>query len=243
MRVLRDPHSPEDKHPGTTALRTNWRSDRPCNRPQPVRFNPADWCCLLRRIIPQQKLLQFLEAFCPLGDELFIDEILGNKDMHDGVVEGDIGAGADLREVGGEVRQWMPAGIDTDQLRSIANRLLDERRRHRVIRSRVRAGHQADVGIGNVSKDVGHGTGADRFHQGRDRRRMTQPRAMVDVVRSQPGPDQFLKQVRFFVGALRRTEPGQRRLPCSVRISVIRLATRSSASSQVASRKAGSTSS
>ena len=39
---------------------------------------------------------------------------------------------------------------------------------------------------------------------------MTEPRAVVDVVGTEPGADQLLKQIGFFVRALGRTEASER---------------------------------
>ena len=39
---------------------------------------------------------------------------------------------------------------------------------------------------------------------------------MIDVVRSEPGSDELLEEIRLFVGALRRTESGERALAVRV---------------------------
>ena len=109
-----------------------------------------------------------------------------------------------------EVDEVMPSHIDDDQLRAVLRRVFDERRRDRMIRRRVAAGDECDRRASDISKHVRDRSRSDPFHQRGNRRRMTQPRAVIDVVRAEAAADQLLKQIRLFVRALRRTEPRER---------------------------------
>ena len=107
----------------------------------------------------------------------------------------------------------------------------------------VAAGDDRDVGVEHVAVRRRHRAGPDALEQRGHARGVAQPGAVVDVVVAEAGAHQLLEQVRLLVGALRRAEPRERAVPCSARMPLSRSATRSSASSQVASRKCGSTSS
>ncbi len=61
---------------------------------------------------------------------------------------------------------------------------------------------------------------ADAFEQRDDRRRMAQPRAVVDVVAAEAGAHELLEQVGLLVAALGRAEAGQRLL--AVRVADLR---------------------
>ena len=90
------------------------------------------------------------------------------------------------------------------------DRVLDPRRRDRVIDDRIRADEEHDLGLQHVHHRVRHRAGADAFEQRGDARRVAEPRAVVDVVRAEAGAHQLLEQVRLLVAALRRAEAGER---------------------------------
>ena len=179
-----------------------------------------------------------------LGDELAVDQPEADDLVHDAVVEGDVGAGLDLAVDVGVVGDPLAARVDDDQLRPAPAGLLEERRGDRVVGRRVRAGEDRDVGVDDVAVGRRHRARADALEQRRDARGVAQPRAVVDVVRAEARADQLLEEVGLLVGALRRAEAGDRAGAAARRGSPCRRrAARSSASSQVASRKCGRTSS
>ena len=92
----------------------------------------------------------------------------------------------------------------------VAGRFLEERRGYRVVRRRVRARDEGDVGVRDVAVDRRHGAGADRLEQRRDARRVAEPRAVVHVVRAEGGAHHLLEEVRLLVAALGAAEAGQR---------------------------------
>ena len=144
------------------------------------------------------------------GDVVLIDQPFDDQRVHNSVVKGDVGAGLNLREVRAEVGEVMTPNVDHDQLRALLRGVLHERCRDRVIGRGVAAGDQGDAGTFDIGEDVGHGARADGFHQSRDRRRVTKPRAVVDVVGSEGAADQLLKQVGFFVRVFGRSKSGKR---------------------------------
>ncbi len=198
--VLGDAHPPED----------HGRLGRPEDAGHLADPLRRDATQLRRRLgaVGLQGLGQALEALGPLPDIIPVDQVLFDQDMHHRVVEGDVGAGIDLEEMVGMTGQVDLAGLDDDQRRSVRRRLLDERRRDRVVGRRVAAGDQGDVRATHVAEDVGHGPGTDRLQERGDRGRVTQPGAVVDVVRAEDGADQLLEEVRLLVAALRGPEAG-----------------------------------
>ena len=130
--------------------------------------------------------------------------------VHDAVVEGDVGAGLDLAVDVGVVGDPLAPRVDHDQLRAAPPRLLEERRRDRVVRGRVRAGEDRDVGVDDVAVGRRDRARADALEQRRHARRVAQPRAVVDVVGAEARADQLLEEVGLLVGALGRAEAGDR---------------------------------
>src|SRR5262249_20166716 len=94
-----------------------------------------------------------------------------------------------------------------------AARLLEEARRHRVVRGGVAAGDDGHVGVDHVAVGGGDGARADALEQRGHAGRVAQPGAVVHVVGVEAGPDQLLEEVGLLVGALRRPEPGDRAGP------------------------------
>ena len=81
---------------------------------------------------------------------------------------------------------------------------------HRVVAGWIGANHEDQVSLRHIAHRIADRAGAHTFEQSRDTGGMTQAGAMVDVVAAKPGAHQFLKEIRFFVAAFGRTEPGQR---------------------------------
>ena len=86
-----------------------------------------------------------------------------------------------------------------------------------MIHRRVGADDDDDLGIQRRRKRRRDRAGVQPFHQRRHRRRMAQPRAMIDIVGAEPGANQLLEQIGLLVRAFGRTEPGERLRPPSSR--------------------------
>ena len=131
-----------------------------------------------------------------------------------------------------------PRGSITIELGAALGRLLEEGRGDRMVLGRVGADDDDDVGVLALVEGRGHRGRADAFEQRRHRRGVAEPRAVVDVVGAEAGAHQLLEQIGLFVRALGRAEAGERVAGRRGRgFSSGREAARSSASSQVASRK------
>ena len=229
-RVLGDAHSPEHEHcwegggaraegrgilavfsldPQPSSLNPA-ATDRACDRGDVFRGDSADQRGSFRRIFREEQLFEFLKVLGVLGDVGLVDEAFRNQNVHHAVVKRDVGSRFDLREVRREVGQVVSSDVDDNQLRAGFRGRLDKRCRDGVIRRRVAAGDQTHVGSRDVRKDVCDRSGTDRLHQSRNRRRVAQPSAVVDIVRAEAAADEFLKEVRFLVRAFRRAKPGQR---------------------------------
>src|SRR5436190_635061 len=102
---------------------------------------------------------------------------------------------------------------------------------------RVAADDHHQVGLFYVRDRTGIAAVADRSEQTGGCRSLAVSRAVVHVVCADHGSRQFLHQVAFFVGAFGRGDKGESVGPSFALISARRVATRSSASSQPASRK------
>ena len=174
-----------------------------------------------------------------MATKLAVDQAEADHLVHDPVVERHIGAGSDKKMLA--CSATVPARVDVDDL-GAAPRLLEERRRHLGVGGRVAAGDDRDVGVLDVAVGGRDRARADTLEQRRDTGRHSRVQ-LVDVVGAEAGADQLLEEVGLLVGALRR--PGKPAIPSEPlsAISPSRRATRSSASSQLASRKCGITSS
>ena len=182
-------------------------------------------------------LAQVLEALGVRLDVLPVVQVLLDDHVHQRVEQRDVAAGLELQHMGGVALQRLAARVHHDQGLAPLGRLLEEGRGDRVVLGRVGADHDDHVGIPDRGERRGHRTRADVLEQCRDRGRMAKPRAVVDVVRAEAGAHQLLEQIGLLVGALGRAEAGERCGAVRSRIRRRPAAARSSASSQLASRK------
>ena len=203
--VLRNAHAPQDHR----ALRRREEARHFADR---RRRNAADRRHRLGTVRGHVGL-QFLVAQRAVGDEALRDQALLDDRVHHRVEQRDVGIGLELQVMRRVPRELRAARVGEDQLRAVLDRVLDPRRRHRMVDDRIGADQQHDVGLQHVHHRVRHRAGADAFEQRRDARRMAQPRAVVDVVGAEARPHQLLEQVRFLVRALGRPESRQRARP------------------------------
>ena len=228
-RVLRDAHPPVHDRALGLAPEPRDLSDR-------GGVDATDLGDALGRIVLDQ-LGELGVVRRALRDELAVDQPELDDLVHHAVVERDVGARLDLAEDVGVVGDALAAHVDHHQLGAASTRLLEERRCDRVVGGRVGAGEDGDVGVDDVAVGRRHRTRPDALEQRGDARGVAQPRAVVDVVGAEAGADQLLEEVGLLVGALRRAEAGDRLADRARSGSAFsRSATRSSASSQLASR-------
>ncbi len=116
--------------------------------------------------------------------------------------------------MGGMTGKGLTPRVHDDELGTCLGRVLEERRRDRVIDGRIRPDDDDDVRVRGLCERCCDRARADAFQQGCNRGGMAQARAVVDVVRAETDADQFLDQIGFFVRTLGGPEPGQR--PASV---------------------------
>ena len=116
-------------------------------------------------------------------------------------------------------------GSQHDQLGAALRGVLDPGRGDRVVHRRVGADQRARPRL-CVTSITGFDTAPEPMpsSSAHHRRRMAQPRAVVDVVAAEAGAHQLLEQVGLFVAALGRAEAGERLL--AVRVANPRAACR-----------------
>ncbi len=161
-------------------------------------------------------LLELLEALGVRLDVLPVVEALLDDCVHQRVQQRDVGAGLELEHVGRVALQRLAARVHHDQRLAAPGRLLEEGRGDRVVLGRVGADHHDHVGIERRGEGCGHRARADVLEQGCDRARVAEPRAVVDVVGAEAGPDQLLDQVGLLVRALGRAEARERLGPVPI---------------------------
>ena len=191
--VLAYPHAPED-HP-----RLGPRKG-PRHVAQHLGRNAADLGHLLGRKILQMRDLGGEVLGIGL-DILPVVQLLLHDHMHDRIQHRHIRPGPELQHVRGKAAQADPARIHHDQLAAALGELLEIGRGNRVVLDRIGADDDGDIRVLDLVEGRGHSGRADVLHQRRDRRRMAQPRAVIDVVVPEPLPDELLEQVGFLVGA------------------------------------------
>ncbi len=208
MGVLRHTHSPEDD--GALGARKRAR-----NVAQHVRLDAADRGHLLGR----ERLHALGELVEILGiglNILLVVKLLSDDDVEHRVEHRNVGAVLELHHLPGVALERLAARIHHDELRATLRGLLEEGRSDRVVFGRVGADDDDDIGILAFVEGRGHRRRADAFQQRRHRRRVAKPRAMIHVVRTEPGANQLLEEISLLVGAFRRAEAGERARPIAV---------------------------
>src|SRR5207248_1076135 len=122
----------------------------------------------------------------------------------------DVGAWLELQHVRGVALERLPARIHDDELRAAFGRLLEEGGGDRMVLGRIGADDDDDVGILALVEGGRDGPRADRLEQSRDRGRVAEPRAVVDIVGPEAGTHQFLEEIRLLIRGLRRAEASER---------------------------------
>src|SRR5690349_2666315 len=198
--VLGDPHAPvDDARLGLAPY--------PGNPPDQVGGHAGDLLGALRRVVGHGALERLVVRGSRL-DEGVVGQAQPDDLVHDGVVEGDVGAGLELAVDVRVVRHLVGPRIHVDDRRAVAPGLLEEAGGDRVVRGRVAAGDDGHAGVPDVAVGGGDRPGADPLEQRRDAGGVAQPGAVVDVVGVEAGADELLEEIGLLVGALRAAEPG-----------------------------------
>src|SRR5262249_412756 len=205
MGMLRNAHAPEnDRGFGASKFARDSADD--------IGLDAADPRQLLRRVV-LDAVGELLEALDVSLDVLLVVELLGDDCVEHAVEQRDIGARLELHHVSGMALERLAARIGYDQCRATLCRLLEERRRNRVIFRWVGADYENDFGVLALIEGRRHCAGADSFHQCRYGRSVAEPGAMIDIVGAEAGADELLEQISLFVGAFGRAKPGERLRP------------------------------
>ncbi len=157
----------------------------------------------LRRVLGHH-LFQLVKLLGPPGDELLIGQALGDDDIHHAVQPGHVGAGPLLQVQVGQHGGLDGARIDDDHLGAVGLGPHDARGDQRVGLAGIRPGDQDTVGMLKLGDRVGHCPTAKRGDQTGHRGTVSKAGAVIDVVRSDHGPRQFLYEIVLLIGALGR---------------------------------------
>ncbi len=149
MNVLADPHSPQDHGSGAGRVESGDLADG-------FRGNAADRRHQVRTVAGHV-LDQFRVAQCAVGDELRVDQVLLDDDMHHGVEQRHIGVRLELQIAVCRASQLAASRIHQDQLGTVAHRILQEGRRHRVVHRRIRADQDHNRSLGHIHHRIADG--------------------------------------------------------------------------------------
>ena len=102
-----------------------------------------------------------LEVLDAVGDEFFVDQAIANDDVEQGVVHGDVGAGAALQVDVGPAGEFDGAGVSDDEFGAVANGGFHLEGGDGVGFGGVGAGDVDDVVFGDLVQGVRESAGAD----------------------------------------------------------------------------------
>ena len=189
--VLRDAHAPQD-HRGTRL------GEEPRHGANDRSVDAADGRHCLRAERGDVLLQRIVAARAVMNERLRSEPFFDDR-MHHRIQQRDIGVRLELQIVGRVPGELRTTRIGENQLRATLDGVLHPRRGNRMIDDRIRADEQHDFRLQHVHHRIGNGARADSLEQRRDARRVTQPGAMVDVVRSEAGAYELLKEICFLV--------------------------------------------
>ena len=201
MGVLGNAHAPEDdRRIGLGIFAGNGADDA-----------GIDAAHLLHRLRRERRDMR-LEPLEPFGmrlDVLHVVEPLGDDHIHHRIKQSDVAAIPELQHVRGVAIERGAARVHHDELRPAFRRLLEIGCGNRVVLGRIGADHDDHVGILDRREGCGHRARADGLHERCHRGGMAQPRAVIDIVRSESDPHQLLEEIGLLVGTFGRAKTGQ----------------------------------
>ena len=205
--VLRQSHSPYQAGPPaiTIGIPVSWHR-RPRHharaRADVLRCNPGDRRCPLRRV-PVDHRPPVVIPLGPAIHEPVVRQTLRHHDVRHGVEQRHVRPRIRTQPQVGVVAHVNPARVDHDQLGSaFHHRPPHPRRRHRMVRRGIASHHHQAAGVLVVSVGVARRPAAQRGEHRSHRRRVAQPRAVVDVVAAHHQAGELLLHVAVFIGGL-----------------------------------------
>ena len=178
--------------------------------------------------------LVVLEARRSMVDEPLVLQALLDDDVPHRVGQGDIGAHPDGQPIVRRLDREGAARIDHHHARAVVDAFEHVQEHHRVRLARVRAPEQDHVGMLHLLVGAGAAAAAEHRRQTGDAGSVSSAVAAIDVVTRQHRAHELLRHEVHLVGGLRAAEEaegGRRRAGLDL---AKRVATRSSASSQLA---------
>ena len=201
--VLRESHRPQGAGLGTVGIDLRRPPDALCR-------NAGDLRRHLGRHGPH-RLPHRVEPCRARRDERFGFEPAGDDVIEHRGEQRHVRAGLHLEVDVGPPGELGAARIGHDERGAARVRALDRRAEHGVGFGRVGAGDEDDVrGVLHLAHRAGGRRGVERPLHRRDRGRMAQPGAVVDVVGAERSAEQPHEEVVLFIGALGRGEAGER---------------------------------
>ena len=144
-------------------------------------------------------------------DKLLVVQVVLDEISDESVEPRHVVAGRRSRVLVGVLGDADFPGVEHHEVGPVADVLLDASRQHRMRLGRVRPADEVGVGLADVLVDaVRHRAVAERLLERRHRRRVTEPGAVVDVLRAEHLPRELLDEIRLLVAPLRRREATDR---------------------------------
>ena len=150
---------------------------------------------------------QYLKTFSSRLHILRVKQVFLHYYVHQRVQQRNVTAWLMLNHISCVTFQSLSAWIYHDQFRSCLDRIFNKCSRHRMIFGRVRTNNQNYVGIKSLAEGCRYRSRPNRLHQGRDRTRVTKPRAVINIVSTKTSPHHFLYQIGFFIRSFGTTKP------------------------------------
>ena len=174
---------------------------------QHLRRNTANLGHFLRRETRKMRFFR-LPVFGVGVNILLIVEPFFHNYVHDCVQHRHICPRSELQHMRCETLQRLPAWIHDDQFATALCKLLEVGCCDGMVLNRVCTDHDSHIRVLNLVEGRCDSTRAHVFHQRSHGRCVAQARAVVDIVVTEPLTDHLLKKIGFFIGAFRRTKPG-----------------------------------
>ncbi|OQA20998.1 MAG: hypothetical protein BWY63_01415 [Chloroflexi bacterium ADurb.Bin360] len=202
-RVLRDAHGPEHRARFASAHQARRLSNLGCRYTR-------DLFGLLERVL-HHRFLEILEALGARGDIRYIFPTVNQDLAHQAVYQSHIGAGAMLQvQTTGQPREVDAARVSDNQRNTaITHGMTNARPDDGVLLGGVGANDEDNLRLlGRVFDGVAHRTTTKRGRQTRNRRSVTESRAVINVIGLPNTARNLLHQVALFVRAFRRSQVG-----------------------------------
>ena len=135
---------------------------------------------------------QFVHVF-------FIVKFFGNQNMHQAIEEGHVGAHLDGDMDIGEFGQLGVPRISHNQVSALLDSILQEGGSHRMRLRHVGADDEEGLGLGKISKRIGHRPRTKSSRQTGDGGSVSGTGAVIDIIRLDHGAEKLLHVIGVFV--------------------------------------------